>query len=88
MFKDFFKKQINSITIAAALIAMSSLASRFLGVVRDHILASQFGAGATLDIYYAAFRIPDLIYNLIILGALSSGFIPIFTGLIKNYKWT
>ena len=86
MFKDFFKKQINSITIAAALIAMSSLASRFLGVVRDHILASQFGAGATLDIYYAAFRIPDLIYNLIILGALSSGFIPIFTGLIKNYK--
>jgi putative peptidoglycan lipid II flippase len=86
MFKDFFKKQINSITVAAALIAFSSLASRFLGVVRDHILASQFGAGTTLDIYYAAFRIPDLIYNLIILGALSSGFIPIFTGLIKNYK--
>lgn len=86
MFKDFFKKQINSITLAAALIALSSLVSRFLGVVRDHILASQFGAGTTLDIYYAAFRIPDLIYNLIILGALSSGFIPIFTSLIKNYK--
>jgi putative peptidoglycan lipid II flippase len=86
MFKNFFKKQINNITVAAALIALSSLASRFLGVVRDHILASQFGAGTTLDIYYAAFRIPDLIYNLIILGALSSGFIPIFTSLIKNYK--
>ena len=86
MFKDFFKKQINSITMAAALIALSSLASRFLGVVRDHILASQFGAGTTLDIYYAAFRVPDLIYNLIILGALSAGFIPIFTNLIKDFK--
>jgi putative peptidoglycan lipid II flippase len=86
MFKDFFKKQINSITVAAALIAMSSLASRFLGIVRDRILASQFGAGTTLDIYYAAFRVPDLIYNLIILGALSAGFIPIFTGLIKDFK--
>jgi len=86
MFKKLFHQQINSITVAAALIALSSLASRFLGVFRDHILAAQFGAGTTLDIYYAAFRIPDLIYNLIILGALSSGFIPIFTGLIKNYK--
>jgi len=86
MFRDIFKKQINSITVAAALIALSSLASRFLGVVRDRILAGQFGAGTTLDIYYAAFRVPDLIYNLIVLGALSSGFIPIFTALIKDFK--
>ncbi len=86
MFKDIFKKQINSITVAAALVAFSSLASRLLGVVRDRILAGQFGAGTTLDIYYAAFRIPDLIYNLIVLGALSAGFIPIFTALIKDSK--
>jgi len=37
-----------------------------------------------LDIYYAAFRIPDLIFNLIVLGALSAGFIPVFSSLIKN----
>ena len=86
MFKDIFKKQINSITIAAILVALSSLASRLLGVVRDRILAGQFGAGATLDIYYAAFRIPDLIYNLIVLGAISAGFIPIFTSLVKDFK--
>ncbi|MBI4133321.1 murein biosynthesis integral membrane protein MurJ, partial [Candidatus Uhrbacteria bacterium] len=46
---------------------------------RDRILAGQFGAGEQLDIYYAAFRIPDFIYNLLILGALYAGFIPIFT---------
>jgi putative peptidoglycan lipid II flippase len=86
MFKNIFKKQINSITVAAALVAISSLASRVLGVLRDRILAGQFGAGRELDIYYAAFKIPDLVYNLIILGALSAGFIPIFTSLIKNFK--
>jgi len=86
MFKNIFRRPINSITVAAGLVALSSLASRFLGVVRDHILAGQFGAGATLDVYYAAFRVPDLIYNLIIVGALSAGFIPIFTGLIKDFK--
>ncbi len=84
-FKDILKRQINSITAAAALVALSSLASRFLGVVRDRILAGSFGAGTTLDVYYAAFRVPDLVYNLIVLGALSSGFIPIFTSLIKDF---
>ncbi len=84
MFKNIFKKQINSVTIAATLVAISSLASRVLGVVRDRVLAGKFGAGNELDIYFAAFRIPDLIYNLIVLGALSAGFIPVFISLIKN----
>lgn len=72
--------------IAALLVAMSSLTSRFLGVFRDRILAGEFGAGDTLDIYYAAFRIPDFIFNLLILGALSAGFIPIITSLIKDHE--
>lgn len=86
MFKRFFQQQINSITVAAALVALSSLASRFLGVIRDRILAGQFGASTNLDIYYAAFRIPDLIFNLIVLGALSAGFVPIFSSLIKDFS--
>jgi len=68
------------------LVATSSLVSRLLGVFRDRILASQFGAGTQLDIYYAAFRVPDLLFNLIVLGALSAGFIPIFSGLVKNFS--
>jgi putative peptidoglycan lipid II flippase len=84
MIKKLFSKQINSITIAAGLVAFSSLASRLLGVFRDRILAGQFGAGDTLDVYYAAFRVPDFIYSLLVFGALSAGFIPILTGLIKN----
>lgn len=83
MFKRIFNPSINSITVAASLVAISSLVSRVLGVVRDRILAGRFSAGETLDIYYAAFRVPDLIFNLVVLGALSAGFIPVFTKLIR-----
>lgn len=77
---------------AALLIALSGVASRVLGFVRDRILASQFGAGDALDAYYAAFRIPDLLYGLLVAGALSAAFVPIFTELISDDKeeeaWT
>lgn len=84
MIKRLFSGQINSITVAALLVALSSLLSRLLGIFRDSILAGEFGAGDTLDIYFTAFRVPDLIFNLLVLGAMSAGFIPIFTGLINS----
>jgi len=80
--KRLINRPIDNITAAAALLALLSIASRFLGIVRDHILAGRFGAGVELDIYYAAFRIPDFIYSLIVMGALSAGFIPVFSSLI------
>ena len=86
MFKNIFKKQINSVAVAAALVAVSSLASRVLGFLRDRVLAARFGAGQEVDIYYAAFKVPDLVYNLLVLGALSAGFIPVFTKLIKDFN--
>lgn len=84
--KKIINGNIDSIVLAAALVAFFSLVSRLLGVFRDRILAGEFGAGDTLDVYYAAFRIPDLIFNLLVLGALSAGFIPVFTALIKQAK--
>lgn len=75
-----------SVISAAFIITMAGLASRVLGLFRDRLLASTFGAGDTLDVYYAAFRIPDLIYNILIMGALSAAFIPVFTGLISQEK--
>lgn len=64
--------------------ALAGVGSRLLGFVRDRILASQFGAGDVLDAYYAAFRIPDLLYSFLVLGALSAAFIPVFTGLVAR----
>ncbi|MCX6762286.1 MAG: murein biosynthesis integral membrane protein MurJ [Candidatus Moranbacteria bacterium] len=91
MIKSIKQKFLNSnpsssVASAAFVIAMAGILSRVLGLLRDRILASHFGAGDSLDIYYAAFRVPDLIYNLLILGALSAAFIPVFTGLIAKDK--
>ena len=74
------------------LLALSALLSRFLGIFRDHLLAKTFGATAgtgihNLDTYYAAFRIPDLLYNLLIFGAISAAFIPIFTQYKKDGRF-
>ena len=80
------ERPTQSIAAAALIISLAGVASRLLGILRDRILAGQFGAGDTLDAYYAAFRIPDLIYNLMIVGALSAAFIPVFTELIAEEK--
>jgi putative peptidoglycan lipid II flippase len=75
----FSNGPIQSITAAASVVAVASLTSRFLGIFRDRVLAGEFGATETLDIYYAAFRLPDFLYNFLIFGALSAGFIPLLS---------
>ncbi len=68
-----------SIVSAALIIGASSLISRIVGLLRDRTFTTLFGAGDTFDAFIAAFRIPDLIFNLIVIGALSAAFIPMFT---------
>lgn len=79
MLSKIWNGESKTITSAAVLLGGAALASKALGVIRDRVLAGAFGAGDTLDAYYAAFRLPDMIYGLLILGALSAGFIPVFT---------
>jgi putative peptidoglycan lipid II flippase len=85
MIKKFFNKEINSITVAAVVVAGSSLVSRLLGVLRDSILA-RMGAGQVLDVYYTAFRIPDFIFNIVVMGAITAGLVPVFSNLINDRK--
>lgn len=79
--KKVHNRRIESIGGAALIIALSGVLSRLLGFLRDRMLAGTFGAGDALDAYYAAFRIPDLFYGLLIAGALTAAFIPLFTEL-------
>jgi len=78
MFASLKHKLTTTITGGAIVIAGFSLLSRILGLIRDRLLFSTFGAGDVLDTYYAAFRLPDLIFNTLVLGALSAAFIPVF----------
>ena len=47
---------------AAYLLALFALLSQILALVRDRLLAGAFGASQTLDVYFAAFRLPDLLF--------------------------
>jgi len=59
---SFFYKETHKLHQAAFLLAVFSLISQILGFVRDRSLAHYFGASTNLDIYYAAFKVPDLIF--------------------------
>lgn len=50
---------------AAYLLAFLALASQLLALIRDRIFAHQFGAGELLDLYYAAFKVPDVVFALV-----------------------
>ncbi len=71
---------------AAFLISLSYLLSRLLGLVRDRLLASNFGIGPATDAYTAAFRIPDLLFTLLVSGAFAVAFIPVFVGYLEKDK--
>lgn len=75
---NFFNHGISNIHAAALILGAAGLLSRLLGVLRDRLLASTFGAGRELDIYYAAFQIPDFMSVLFFLGAGSAAILPIF----------
>ncbi len=85
MFRNILNIQTKNITSAAFILAGASFVSILLGLLRDRLLARNFGLGDELDIYYAAFRIPDFISMVLMLGAIGAAIIPIFSEcLIKN----
>ena len=64
---------------ASLILTVAALASRLLGWIRLLVIGSQFGASRELDAYFAAFRIPDAIFQLVVAGALSAAMIPVFS---------
>ena len=64
---------------ATALMMVTVLLSRILGVARDAIISHYFGRGPQTDAYNAAFTVPDLLFYLLQSGALSSTIVPILT---------
>ncbi len=77
-------KEFSGLHQAAFLLGFSALVSQLLALLRDRLLAHEFGAGASLDIYYTAFRIPDLVYVSIASFVSVTVLIPFIVGKIKN----
>ena len=71
---------VGRVLVTASLILTgAALASRILGWIRLLVIGSQFGTSSELDAYFAAFRIPDAIFQLVVAGALSAALIPVFS---------
>jgi len=71
--------ETDRISRAAGLIGGATFCSRILGFIRDITLANLFGASASADAFYIAYRIPNLLRELFAEGSMSSAFIPVFT---------
>ena len=74
----------NSIISAAFIIGFTYGISAILGLVRSRLLASYFGASDLLAVFYTADKIPSFIYTILVVGTLSTIFIPVFTGLLRE----
>jgi len=73
----FLTRELGGLHEAAFLLGFFALLSQVAGLLRDRLLAGIFGAGSTLDVYYAAFRIPDLLYVSIASCVASTALIPL-----------
>jgi putative peptidoglycan lipid II flippase len=75
----------SSVLSAATIIMFMIAVSRILGLIRQRVLA-HFFAPSELSLFFAAFRLPDLVFELLVFGTFSSAFIPVFTRSLKKGK--
>ena len=68
----------------AGIVGLAVMASRVLGLLRDQTFAAIFGAGLQYDAFLTAFRVPNLLRDLLAEGALSSAFVTTFTQTLQN----
>ena len=69
---------------AAGVTGAATLASRVLGVIREQVLASLFGASDAMDAFNVAFRVPNMVRDLFAEGAMSAAFVPTFTRILAT----
>lgn len=68
-----------SIARSAGIVSIAVMGSRILGLVREQVFATFFGAGFAMDAFIIAFRVPNLLRDLFAEGALSAAFVTTFS---------
>jgi len=75
-----------SVGRASLFLIATLIASRILGWLRLSVIGARFGESPELDAFWAAFRIPNTMFELLVAGALASAFIPVFTGYLAKER--
>lgn len=83
---NLLHKEWGNLHEAALLLGMMALFSQVLGFLRDRLLASTFGAGSSLDIYYSAFRVPDFLYDTIGSAVAITVLVPLLQSIRKKAR--
>lgn len=73
-----------SLARAGLVVSGAYLVARVLGYIRVVVIGTTFGAGPELDAFFAAFRIPDLIFQLVAAGAVASALVPMVAGMVAK----
>lgn len=81
-------KPIRGLHEAAYVLAIFSVLSQVLALVRDRTFAHVFGAGPTLDAYFAAFRIPDILFAFLALFVSSFALVPLLSARSETEQGT
>lgn len=76
--------EVGRLTRAAGVVSFFTLLSRITGLLRDMVVAYLFGAQGVADAFFVAFRIPNLLRRLTAEGALTAGFVPVFTDYLTH----
>lgn len=76
-FLNLLATRQSSILSGATVLMIAVFASRFLGLIRDRLLVQNFNTSEAA-IFFAAFRLPDLLFQILVFGSLSVAFIPVF----------
>ena len=85
------KSEGQRLALSSLIVMGGFVASKAIGIVRQSLIARTFGVSASLDAYYAAFKLPELILTLVAGGAVATTFIPLFADLVargdKDRAW-
>lgn len=82
----FLARTQKTIISAAVILAVSSGVSAVLGLFKGRLLTTFFGVSDELSLFYTADKIPNLVYSVLVVGAISTVFIPVFTEELKKNK--
>ena len=75
---------VGALARAGAIVSAAFFVARMLGWLRTTVITAVFGATSELDAFFAAFRIPDLTYQLVAAGALASALMPVISSLLAT----
>lgn len=81
---QFLNREVGAVNQAALLLGLFTLLSQILGLIRDRAFTSTIGAGRELDVYYTAFQVPDLLFNLVATLVSVTVLLPILLKIIQE----